>query len=199
MVLAFFSPGKNDQRITLPRTFLRPPARGDWAAWTQLRAESRDFLQPWEPTWPSDVLSKGSFRRRLTRYNEDWEQDRGYSFFIFRRDDDELLGGITLSNVRRGVSQSCSFGYWIGRPHIRQGYMSEAIYGATCFAFDKLAMHRIEAACLPNNAASPAVLRRAGFSHEGLARKYLRINGQWADHLVFALLREDFYPRGEQP
>lgn len=194
MVLTFFSSGKMEQRVTQARTYLRPPVRTDWADWAELRAESRDYLQPWEPSWASDVLSKPSFRYRLIRYADDWENGRSYSFFIFKRQDDALLGAITLSNVRRGVTQTCSFGYWIGRPYANQGFMTEAVGGACCFAFDKLALNRVEAACLPTNYASQSVLKKAGFQREGFARKYLRINGQWEDHLLFAMLRDDYNP-----
>jgi len=118
-------------------------------------------------------------------------QDRGYAFFIFRGDDEALIGGITISNVRRGVSQSCAIGYWMGLPYTGQGYMTESV-GVLCgFCFDQLALHRVEAACLPHNAASRTVLEHAGFVQEGMARKYLRIAGRWQDHLLFSRLRED--------
>lgn len=178
----------------MPRLYLRQPNRGDWQEWAELRALSRDFLIPWEPSWPEDALTRAAFRRRLARYADDWSRDQGYSFFLFRRDDDALLGGITLSNVRRGVAQSCAFGYWVGRPFARRGFMTEAVYGACSFAFDRLRLHRIEAATLLHNAASQGVLRKCGFREEGIARRYLKINGKWQDHQLFALLRDEFDP-----
>ena len=195
MVLTLFPPSRNDPRIVLPRTLLRPPHRGDWQEWAELRALSRSFLVPWEPTWPDDALTRAAFRRRLARYAEDWSRDLGYSFFIIRRDDEAILGGITISNVRRGVSQSCSFGYWIGKPFARLGYMTEAVHGACGFAFDPLRLHRVEAATLPHNTASQGVLRKSGFREEGLARSYLKIDGKWQDHRLFALLRDEYDPR----
>lgn len=194
MVLTLFPPSRSDPTLVLPRIYLRQPQRGDWQEWAELRALSRDFLVPWEPTWPEDALTRAAFRRRLARYAEDWTRDQSYSFFLFRRDDDALLGGITIANVRRGVSQSCSFGYWMGRPFSRHGFMTEAVHGACCFAFDRLALHRVEAATLPHNEASQGVLRKCGFEEEGLARRYLKINGKWQDHVLFALLREEFDP-----
>lgn len=194
MALTFFPSARSDPTLILPRLSLRQPHRSDWQEWAELRALSRDFLVPWEPTWPEDALTRAAFRRRLARYAEDWSRDQGYSFFLFRRDDDALLGGITLSNVRRGVSQSCSFGYWVGRSFARRGYMTEAVYGACCFAFDRLRLHRIEAATLPHNAASQGVLRKCGFREEGMACRYLKINGKWQDHRLFALLRDEFDP-----
>jgi len=176
------------------RVRLRPPRRGDWRAWTRLRGQSRAFLEPWEPSWPVDALTRGAFRRRLRQHLFEQESGLGYSFLIFRREDGVLLGGITISNLRRGVAQSANLGYWIGQPYARQGYMAEALSAVLDFAFERLDLHRVEAACLPGNAASQGLLRKVGFSEEGYARRYLRINGQWQDHVLFAILRED--PRG---
>ncbi|SDG11497.1 MULTISPECIES: GNAT family N-acetyltransferase [Thalassobaculum] len=194
MVLTLFPPSRSDPTLLLPRIYMRQPQRGDWQEWAELRALSRDFLVPWEPTWPEDALTRAAFRRRLARYAEDWTRDQSYSFFLFRRDDDALLGGITIANVRRGVAQSCTFGYWIGKPFSRHGFMTEAVHGACCFAFDRLSLHRVEAATLPHNEASQGVLRKCGFEEEGLARRYLKIDGKWQDHVLFALLREEFDP-----
>ena len=192
MALNFFPSILTEPRITLPRLFMRAPTRGDWAAWVKVRTDSRGFLTPWEPTWPIDALTKASFRRRLSKYSEDWRDDRGYAFFIFRRVDNALVGGITIANVKRGVAQSASFGYWIGREYARNGYMTEGVHGAYTFAFDDLSLHRVEAACLPSNNPSQGVLSKAGFRYEGLAKKYLKINGEWEDHMIFALLKEEF-------
>ena len=170
---------------------LRSPQIGDYQAWAELRAESRTFLTPWEPTWNRDDLTKISFRRRLKHYARDMRDDLAYPFFIFRADDEALLGGVTVSNVRRGVAQSCSLGYWVGRPHAGQGVMTTALCALVPYIFDSLGLHRIEAACLPSNTASMRVLQKCGFEREGYARRYLRINGAWQDHVLFALLAED--------
>ncbi|MEM9206817.1 MAG: GNAT family protein [Pseudomonadota bacterium] len=171
--------------------YLRAPQSTDFAAWASLRQESRAFLIPWEPSWPRDDLTRAAFKRRLRRYNKDIREDDAYPFFIFRAVDDALLGGITLSNVRRGVAQTCSLGYWIGAPHARQGYMTAAVRAVVPFVFDALRMHRLEAACLPINDASIALLDRCGFKREGYARQYLCINGVWQDHILFARLKDD--------
>jgi [ribosomal protein S5]-alanine N-acetyltransferase len=178
-------------RLTGQRTLLRAPERRDWRPWAELRGESRAFLTPWEPTWSPDALTRGAFNRRLARYATDWRNDQGYSFLLFRLEDDALLGGIGLTNVRRGVAESASLGYWIGEPHARQGYMTDAIETTVAFAFETLQLHRLEAACLPSNAASQGVLRKLAFRQEGYARRYLRINGEWCDHLLYALLAEE--------
>jgi ribosomal-protein-alanine N-acetyltransferase len=179
-------------RLVGTRVFLRPPERSDWAAWAALRHESRDFLTPWEPSWPSDALGRAAYRRRLARYAMDWRTDQGYSFFIFRPGDDALVGGIGLSNVRRGVAETASLGYWMGQRHARQGYMAEALAQSLEFAFLRLHLHRIEAACLPTNVPSRGLLLKCGFREEGYASKYLCIDGKWQDHVLFALLREEW-------
>ena len=189
--MALFLQERSEPKLEGRVLYLRPPRRRDWHPWAELRGLSREFLVPWEPAWASDALSRAAFRRRLQRQAEDWQRDLGYAFFIFRRSDDALVGGINVNNVRRGVAQMASLGYWIGKPHARQGYMSEAIRLVLGFAFEQLGLHRCEAACLIANRASQSVLRGAGFREEGLAKRYLRINGEWQDHLLFALLRED--------
>jgi ribosomal-protein-alanine N-acetyltransferase len=174
------------------RVWLRPPDRADWQAWARLRAESRDFLKPWEPSWPADALSRAAFRRRVGRYAVDWRTDIGYSFFIFRREDGALVGGIGLSNVRRGVAETASLGYWMGQRYARQGYMSAALVLTLDFAFDRLRLHRVEAACLPHNGPSRRLLLKTGFREEGYARQYLCIDGEWRDHVLFAILRDEW-------
>ena len=153
-----------------------------------LRARSRAFLTPWEPTWPPDALSRAAYRARLSRYAEDWRTDQGYNFFIFANDTDALTGGVGLSNLRRGVAETGSLGYWIGEPFARQRYMSAALPLVLDFAFDRLRLHRVEAACLPENHASHRLLLKSGFREEGMARAYLKINGSWRDHLLFGMV-----------
>ena len=170
---------------------LRVPQMADYPAWAELRARSRDFLTPWEPEWTSSELTRASFRRRLRYYARDLSEDLGYAFFVFGNNDDQLLGGLTLSNVRRGVTQACTLGYWVGAPYARMGFMSDALSAVLPFVFDHLRLHRIEAACLPHNQASIRLLERTGFTREGLARRYLKINGSWQDHVTFALIEDD--------
>ena len=148
------------------KVYLRAPHIQDYGAWAELRAQSREFLTPWEPTWTSSELTKASFRRRLKHYARDLREDLGYAFFLYRNSDDALLGGVTLSNVRRGVTQACTLGYWIGAPHARQGFMSAGVTAAIPFVFDSLRLHRLEAACLPHNEASKRLLETAGFNRK---------------------------------
>lgn len=181
-------------RLVGPRVVLRPPLRRDAAAWMALRRESAEFLKPWEPTWPDDALTSAAFHRRRLQQLADWRAGSGYGFLIFRQDDGNLLGGITLSNVRRGVACSGSLGYWIGAPYARHGYMTEAVARILDFAFDRLKLHRVEAACLQHNEASRGLLLKCGFTQEGVAREYLKIDGRWQDHVTFAILRDDARP-----
>jgi ribosomal-protein-alanine N-acetyltransferase len=171
--------------------FLRTPQPTDYAEWAALREASRAFLTPWEPTWPADDLTRGAFRRRLRRYAEDLRTDQSYAFFVFRRRDAALVGGVTLANVRRGVAQAGSLGYWVGAPHARRGLMTAAVRALAPFSFGTLRLRRIEAACIPTNAASIRLLEKCGFTREGYAREYLCINGIWQDHLLYARLSGD--------
>ena len=181
-------------RLTGRQTLLRAPERRDWQAWAEVRGESRNFLAPWEPSWSADALTRAAFHRRLARYAADWRADLGYSFLLFRLPDEALLGGIGLSNVRRGVAETASLGYWIGERHARQGYMSEGLRLILAFAFQRARLHRIEAACLPHNVPSRRLLTKTSFREEGYARAYLCIDGRWQDHVLFALLREEWTP-----
>lgn len=184
-------PGGQQPVIRGSGLYLRYPRMADYLAWAQLRADSRQFLTPWEPIWADDELTRSAFRRRIKRYQKETRLDSAYVFFVLRESDDALIGGCTLSNVRRGVTQCCTLGYWIGEKFARQGYMSNALKTLIPFVFRTLGLHRIEAACLTDNEASKSLLARVGFREEGLARRYLLINGTWADHLLFALLKEE--------
>ena len=170
---------------------LRTPQMTDYGEWAELRETSRAFLTPWEPTWPADDLTRGSFRRRIRRYAEDLRTDQGYAFLIFRNSDDVMVGGLTLANIRRGVAQAGSLGYWMGQPFTHQGYMTAAVRAIIPFAFTTLRLHRLEAACIPTNAASIRLLERTGFVREGYARDYLCINGIWQDHLLYGRLKDN--------
>lgn len=169
---------------------LRTPQMTDFEEWAALRETSRDFLKPWEPTWPLDDLTRAAFRRRIKRYTEDLRSDQGYAFLIARNSDGALVGGLTLANIRRGVAQAGSLGYWTGLPFVRQGYMTAAVRAVIPFAFASLRLHRLEAACIPSNSGSIRLLEKTGFMREGYAREYLCINGIWQDHLLYAHVKD---------
>lgn len=173
---------------------LRPPRPEDFDQWVALRQQSRAFLSPWEPEWNEADLSRTSFRQRTKQALREITNDEAYPLYIFGHDGQVLLGGITLGLVRRGVAQAATLGYWLGAPHAGQGHMSQAVQAVLDHAFGELALHRVEAACLPANLRSARLLQRAGFREEGLARRYLKIAGQWSDHQLFAILPDDARP-----
>jgi [ribosomal protein S5]-alanine N-acetyltransferase len=170
---------------------LRPPRINDYAAWAMVRARSRAFLTPWEPSWSEDELSRAAFKVRVKRASEEIRGDLAYPLLVFSAGEEQLMGAVTIGLIRRGVAQMCTLGYWIGEPFARQGHMSKAVRLAAQFAVDDLGLRRIEAACLPANLASQRLLEKTGFVQEGYARQYLRINGHWADHLLYARLAHD--------
>jgi ribosomal-protein-alanine N-acetyltransferase len=176
------------RRIDGEGVYLRAPELRDYQEWADVREASRNFLTPWEPTWAQDETSRGSYRYKLRRYTEDARDDKAHALFVFREDDDALLGGVTLSNIRRGVAQTASLGYWAGQMHAGQGYTTAAVRAVVRYAFEDLDLHRVEAACQPDNIASRRVLEKCGFTQEGMARAYLKINGQWRDHVLFGIV-----------
>lgn len=182
--------GDGARRIDGEGVYLRAPELRDYQEWADLRDASRAFLTPWEPTWAQDETSRGSYRYKLRRYAEDARDDKAHALFVFREEDDALVGGVTVSNIRRGVAQMASIGYWAGQQFTGQGYITAAVRAVVRFAFEDLDLHRVEAACQPDNMASRRVLEKAGFSHEGAARGYLKINGQWRDHLLFGIVND---------
>lgn len=178
-------------RIETDRCTLRPPEHSDFGAWTALRQDSREFLTPWEPTWAADHLTRKSFTNRVYWAQRAINDGFAVPLFLIRRVDDMFLGAITLDNIRRGPAQAGTLGYWIGAPFARQGYMREAIEAVVHHGFTQLDLSRIEAACLPENAASRGVLEKSGFKYEGVAQSYLQINGRWRNHVLYANLRSD--------
>lgn len=183
--------GRTGPPLRHDRVLLVEPERRHYEAWSLLRETSRQHLEPFEPTWGEDELSLPAFRRRIRRYRSDRMHGCAAAFFIERVADGVLVGGVTLTNIRRGVTQSASLGYWIGLPYVRQGYASDAVAAIVRYAFDELGLNRIEAASMPRNRASLGVLEKAGFEREGLARGYLKINGAFEDHVLLARLSSD--------
>lgn len=178
-------------RLETERLTLRPPQHGDWRAWSALRAESAAFLQPWEPTWADDHLSRRSFTNRVYWAQRSISAGSAVPLFLIRREDEMLVGAITLDNIRRGPAQAGTTGYWVGAPHARQGYMREALQALVHHAFTTMDLSRIEAGCLPENTASRRLLEQCGYKYEGVAQSYLQIAGRWRNHVLYANLRAD--------
>jgi ribosomal-protein-alanine N-acetyltransferase len=172
--------------------YLRLPEMGDYEAWRRLRLESRRFLEPWEPTWAPDDLARTSFRLRVKRYEQDFARGLSVPLFLFLRGDHTLVGGLTLGYIRRGAAQSSMIGYWMGETYAGKGLMRSALDVVVPYAFEVLRLHRIEAACIPDNTRSINLLEKAGFQREGYLRGYLKINGVWRDHVLYARVAERY-------
>ena len=178
-------------KIETERMTLRPPIHADFRPWTELRRESREFLSPWEPSWADDHLSRRAFANRVYWAQRSVAQGTALPLFLIRREDEMLLGAITLDNIRRGPAQTGTLGYWTGERFARRGYMREAISAVVHHAFHRMDLSRIEAACLPENAPSRGLLESCGFKYEGVAQSFLQINGRWRTHVLYSALRMD--------
>lgn len=193
MMLGWF--GRDDLPVLRgPRVTLRAPRPADYTDWRDLRRLSRDFLKPFEPRWNEFDLTRRVYLTRLRRALREARDGSDYTFFVFigREPSLQLVGGITLSNVRRRAAQFVNLGYWMGQPFAGQGLMTEAVGLVVPYCFETLGLHRIHAAFLPDNAASRRVLEKNGFREEGFAEHYLQIDGKWADHVLFGLTRERY-------
>jgi [ribosomal protein S5]-alanine N-acetyltransferase len=182
---------KRRVRVETERMTLRLPEHADWRQWSDLRNASAEFLVKWEPVWANDHLTRRAFTNRVYWAQRAEAQGMAVPMLMIRREDQQLLGALTLDNIRRGPAQTGTFGYWIGQPFARQGYMREAILALTHHAFTRMDLSRLEAACLPENVASRGVLEKCGFKYEGVAQSYLQINGRWRNHVLYANLRGD--------
>jgi len=173
---------------------LRLPRFSDFNQWHRLRAESRRFLEPWEPSWRHDELTEGAYRTRVIRGKQEYNSGQAVPLFIFGKPKQTLLGGLTIGYIRRGAAQSCMIGYWMGERYSGQGHMFAALQLVIPYIFSVLELHRIEAACIPENERSMRLLEKAGFQREGYLRGYLKIDGQWRDHVMFSRLACDAGP-----
>ncbi len=178
-------------RIETERMCLRAPNHSDFRQWAALRRASADFLKPWEPSWAPDHLTRKSFAHRVYWAQRSITGGTALPLFLIRRDDNKLLGALTLDNIRRGPAQAGTCGYWTGEEFARQGYMREALNAVVHYAFTKLDLSRVESACLPENLASRGALEKCGYKYEGVAQSYLQINGRWRTHVLYANLRND--------
>lgn len=170
---------------------LKTPKWADFEAWVTLRQDNTDYLAPWEPSWNPAHLSRSAYRVRLAQFKKMINEDTGYPFHIFRSGDNRLVGACNLTNIRRGSQQTANIGYWVGENYSRQGFARAAVHATLKFGFNQLGLHRVEAAVRAENTASIKLLEKTGFTNEGTARGFLKINGQWQDHLIFAKLSSD--------
>ena len=187
----FAKRNRNESELQTERLAMRPPQMRDFEQWAKLRRESQAFLSPWEPQWSRDHLSSRSYRNRVIWAERAIRQGEAYPLFMFRQKDGQVVGGVTLSNIRRQPAQAATLGYWVGEAYAMQGYMTEALEAVCNHAFSSLELSRLEAACLPDNIASRRLLERCGFKYEGVAQAYLQIDGRWRNHVLYAALRPD--------
>jgi len=188
---------KRQLKIETERLTLRTPVQADFRPWTALRVKSENYLKQWEPAWADDHLTRKAFSNRVYWASRSISSGTAMPLFLIRREDQTLIGAITLDNIRRGPAQAGTLGYWTGAPFARQGYMREAIEAVVHQAFTRLDLSRIEAACLPANKPSRRLLETSGFKYEGVAQSYLQIDGRWRTHVLYACLRGDRRGRTE--
>ncbi|MCM3628564.1 GNAT family N-acetyltransferase [Paenibacillus glycanilyticus] len=173
------------------RIELRTIGPGDARALLELRLRNRAFFQPFEPVRDEKHYTIEEQAKELANGEAAAEQGQAYIYGIFLPEFDELIGRIALTGVSKGAFQNAYLGYFIDEAHNGQGYATAAVSLIVRKAFDELNLHRIQAGVMPRNERSVRVLQKAGFRQEGLAQRYLKINGIWEDHLLFAITSED--------
>jgi ribosomal-protein-alanine N-acetyltransferase len=173
------------------RVFIRRLEPSDAEQVLESRLANRAFLQPWEPVREASAYVLAGVRAELQFSVDLWDRQEGYVFGIFTNDDEAFVGGVALRNVSRGAWQNATLGYWVAEKHNGRGYATEAVRLATRFAFDQAHLHRLQAGTLLHNIASQRVLEKAGYRFEGVSLRYLRIDGRWQDHRMYAITIED--------
>ena len=169
---------------------LRPVRLGDGAALSRAYLSNRDHLAPWEPTRDEAFFGVASQEHHAQQCVEDAVSGRG-ARFVIESDDGEIRGRMNLNNIVRGAFWSADLGYWIDASRLRRGLASRAVAQTAEYARTELRLHRLQAATLLHNLGSQRVLLGNGFERIGLAPKYLRIAGEWQDHILFQLLLEE--------
>ena len=182
------------QRLAGERIALRAFALGDVSELTALRVRNRDFLGPWEPRRSDGFFTEAGQRAEIERDRHEWAADRTYAFAIVERAggaDGPMRGRIALANVVRGAWENATIGYFVDRATGGRGFATEAVGLALQFAFGPCRLHRVQAAVMPHNARSIRVLEKNGLRHEGFSPRYLRLDGDWRDHDLFAITIEE--------
>jgi len=178
---------------------LRTLVDADYEAWVEVRSRCRDWLLQWEPR-PKDAPpvaeDRGSFSARCAMRERERQMGSGYGFGIFVAG--RFAGEVTLSSVQRGPFQSGYVGYWIDRELAGRGLVPEAVVMVLHFAFEAVNLHRVEISIIPRNRASLRVVEKLGLRMEGVAERYLEIDGRWEDHARFAMTAEEWATRGRE-
>jgi [ribosomal protein S5]-alanine N-acetyltransferase len=179
------------------RVLLRPLVNSDFAAWAEVRRRNGDFLLRWEPRLGMGVADpsrdRSAFEQRVQNRERERQIGSGYGFGLFV--DSAFAGEINLNNVVRGAFQSGYVGYWIDEARAGRSYMPEAVVTLARFAFDELKLHRIEIDIVPRNRSSRRVVEKLGLREEGIAERFLEINGVWEDHVRYGLTFEEWAAR----
>jgi ribosomal-protein-alanine N-acetyltransferase len=183
-------------RLEQAPTAIRPTSVDDAAEQVELRRRNRAHTGPWDPDRDESFFSAAGQRLELDLDQRAWSAGTAFAFAVLAMDErDRLIGRVALSNVVRGPWQNATLGYWIDEGAGNRGHATRAVWLSLRFAFEHAGLHRVQPAIIPRNAASLAVAHHVGFRHEGRALRYLRINGVWEDHEIFALTREDWDAR----
>ena len=179
---------------------LRPLVLADFVAWRDVRETSAEWLTRWEPQrlpgQPDTTRDRDAFAIRCSARQRERQLGTGYGFGVFVNG--SLVGEINLSAVQRGPFQSAYVGYWVAEEHAGQGYVPEALVVLARFAFEELRLHRMQIAIIPRNKASRRVVEKLGIREEGVALRYLEINGHWEDHVRYAMTVEEWVDRREE-
>ena len=188
-------------RLLGRRIVLRPLDVDDFEQWRAVRRDNVDWLTQWEPKripgQPDVVESRDAFAGRCSARAREWQLGTGYGFGIFT-DDGDFVGELNLSSVQRGPFQNAYVGYWIDRRHAGKGYTPEAFVVAARYSFEDLGLHRLQVAIIPRNGASRRVVEKLRLREEGVALRYLEINGVWEDHVRYGLTAEEWDARREE-
>lgn len=178
--------------IVTPRLILKSIDESHAEQVTDFVIRNKEFLEEWEPLRTSEYYSVEAQTKLIENDLLNMEREQLFKVWIYRREaSDRIIGSIALNNIVRGAFQSCTVGYRIDHSENGKGYMTEGLKYVIEHAFHPLQLHRIEANIMPRNKASLRVVEKLGFREEGLASKYLKINGKWEDHIHMVLLNEE--------
>lgn len=185
-------------RLERERTAIRPFAARDLEELLALRIANRAFLEPYESRRDERFYTADGQARELRLDREAWTTGQGYGFAVLdiTGSVDRLIGRVALANVVLGSWRNATLGYWIDEASGSRGHATEAVLLTLRFAFDELGLHRVQPAVMPRNARSIRVVEKCGFRDEGLALRYLQINGAWEDHRIYAMTEEEWRARG---
>ncbi|MDZ7675659.1 MAG: GNAT family protein [Acidimicrobiales bacterium] len=188
-------------RLLGRRVVLRPLVPTDFDQWREVRRHNTDWLTKWEPQrvpGQADVIEhRDAFSSRCSARAREWQLGTGFGFGVFTHDG-SLVGEINLSSVQRGPFQNAYVGYWIDQRHAGRGLTPEALVVSMQYAFDEIGLHRLQIAIIPRNGASRRVVDKLALREEGLALRYLEIDGVWEDHVRYAITSEEWEARRDE-